>query len=467
MRFLLPLLTPFLLAVTLVIAAPSARAHTTADEQHSLAPLVKEIGPAVVNIQVTGELEQMRPQPQQPHPFFDHPFFKEFFGDREFERPRPQMRRPSALGSGVIVDAENGYLLTNNHVIEVGEEITVTLTDRRVFKAELVGADPETDVALLKIDADALLAMPLADSDDLEVGDYVVAIGNPFGLGQTVTAGIVSAVGRSGILPLGPDSYQDFIQTDAAINVGNSGGALVNLEGELVGINTAIFTGRGGNIGIGFAIPINMARQVMDQLVTHGEIQRGRIGVQIQDLTPEIAEALGTTHQKGALVAQVLPGTPAEAAGIQRGDVVVEMNGEAVTGSADLRNKVGMLRVGDAVRLTVVREGEAKTIDLAVGEAGKVALGPGSQIPELKGVVLGPIEPSSPLHGEVEGVLVIEVEEDTPAWEAGLRADDVIVQVNRREVREPDEIVAAIEETGPPILLNVRRGEGALFLLIR
>ena len=467
MRFLLPLLTPFLLAVTLVIAAPSARAHMTADEQHSLAPLVKEIGPAVVNIQVTGELEQMRPQPQQPHPFFDHPFFKEFFGDREFERPRPQMRRPSALGSGVIVDAENGYLLTNNHVIEVGEEIIVTLTDRRVFKAELVGADPETDVALLKIDADALLAMPLADSDDLEVGDYVVAIGNPFGLGQTVTAGIVSAVGRSGILPLGPDSYQDFIQTDAAINVGNSGGALVNLEGELVGINTAIFTGRGGNIGIGFAIPINMARQVMDQLVTHGEIQRGRIGVQIQDLTPEIAEALGTTHQKGALVAQVLPGTPAEAAGIQRGDVVVEMNGEAVTGSADLRNKVGMLRVGDAVRLTVVREGEAMTIDLAVGEAGTVALGPGSQIPELKGVVLGPIEPSSPLHGEVEGVLVIEVEEDTPAWEAGLRADDVIVQVNRREVREPDEIVAAIEETGPPILLNVRRGEGALFLLIR
>jgi len=465
MRFLLPLLTPFLLALTLAVAAPTAHAHVMADEQHSLAPLVKEIGPAVVNIQVTGRMEQA--QPQQPHPFFDHPFFKEFFGDREFERPRPQMRRPSALGSGVIVDAENGYLLTNNHVIEVGDDITVTLTDRRVFKAELVGADPDTDVALLKIDADSLSAMPLADSDNLEVGDYVVAIGNPFGLGQTVTAGIVSALGRSGILPLGPDSYQDFIQTDAAINVGNSGGALVNLEGELVGINTAIFSGRGGNIGIGFAIPIDMARQVMDQLVTHGEIQRGRIGVQIQDMTPEFAEALGTTYQRGALVAQVLPGTPAEAAGIQRGDIVVEMNGEPVTGSADLRNKVGMLRVGDAVRLSVVRDGDTMTIDLAVGEAGEVALGPGSQIPELKGVVLGPIEPSSPLHGEVEGVLVIEVEEDTPAWEAGLRADDVIVQVNRREVREPDDIVAVVAETGLPILLNVRRGEGALFLLIR
>ena len=466
MRYLLPLLTPFLLALTLVIAAPPAHAHVAAEEMPSLAPLVKEIGPAVVNIQVTGKPKQTESQPQQPHPFFDHPFFKEFFGDREFERRRPQMRRPSALGSGVIVDAENGYLLTNNHVVEVGEEITVTLTDRRVFKAELVGADPETDVALLKIDADLLSAMPLANSDGLQVGDYVVAIGNPFGLGQTVTAGIVSAIGRSG-LRLGPDSYQDFIQTDAAINVGNSGGALINLKGELVGINTAIFTGGGGNIGIGFAIPINMARQVMDQLLTHGEIQRGRIGVQIQDLTPEIAEALGTTYQKGALVAQVLPDTPAETAGIQRGDVVVEMNGDPVTGSADLRNKVGMLRVGDAVQLTLVRDGESMTIDLAVGEAGTVALGPGSQVPELKGVVLGPIDPSSPLYEEVEGVLVIEVEEGTPAWEAGLRADDVIVQVNRREVREPDEIVAVVEETGLPILLNVRRGEGALFLLIR
>lgn len=462
MRFLLPLLTPLLLAASLSLAAP-AHAHLPADELPSLAPLVKEIGPAVVNIATTGEMEQPQTQqPQQPHPFFDHPFFKEFFGDRP--PPRRQPRRPGAMGSGVIVDAENGYLLTNHHVIDKATKIVVTLTDRRQLEAELVGADPETDIALLKVEPEELTAMPLADSGALEVGDYVVAIGNPFGLGQTVTAGIVSAVGRSG---LGIESYEDFIQTDAAINFGNSGGALINLKGELVGINTAIFARAGGNIGIGFAIPINMARQVMDQLVTHGEIQRGRIGVQIQDLTPEFAEALGTSYQKGALVAQVLSGTPAEAAGIQRGDVVVQMNGKPVTGSADLRNKVGLLRVGDAVRLTVVREGETMTIDLAVGEAGKVALGPGSRIPELKGVVLGPIGPSSPLYEEVEGVLVIEVEEGTKAWEAGLRADDVIVQVNRREVREPDEIVAVVEETGLPILLNVRRGEGALFLLIR
>ncbi len=465
MRVTRLLLTPILLATALAIAAP-AQAHVPAGEVPTLAPLVKEIGPSVVNIMTTGKLEQVQPDSQQPHPFFDHPFFKEFFGERMPERQRPQLRRPSALGSGVIVDAENGYLLTNNHVIEMAEEISVTLTDRRVFQAELVGADPETDVALLKIEADSLTALPFADSDALQVGDYVVAIGNPFGLGQTVTAGIVSAVGRSN-LRLGADSYQDFIQTDAAINVGNSGGALINLKGELVGINTAIFTGRvGGNIGIGFAIPINMAQRIMDQLLTHGEIQRGRIGVQIQDLTPEFAEALGTTYQRGALVAQVLPGTPAEAAGIQAGDVIVEMNGEQVTGSSDLRNKVGLLRVGDAVSLTVVRDGGTMTIDLAVGESGEMVLGAGSQVPQLEGVVLGPLTPESPLYGEVEGVLVIEVEADSPAWNEGLREGDVITEVNRQEVKDSDDILAVLEGSAPPLLLNIRRGDGARFILI-
>ena len=456
MRFPLLLLTPILLAAMLGLAAP-AQAHLTADEVPSLAPLVKESAPAVVIVATQGKLQQ--PETQEPHPFFDHPFFERYFG----ERPNPQPRRPRAMGSGVIVDAENGYLLTNHHVIDNAEQITVALTDRREFEAEVVGADPETDIALLKIDADSLTALPFADSNDLQVGDYVVAIGNPFGLGQTITAGIVSAVGRSG---LRLESYEDFIQTDAAINVGNSGGALINLKGELVGINTAIFTGRGGNIGIGFAIPINMARQIMDQLLTHGEIQRGRIGVQIQDLIPDLAEALGTSRERGAVVAQVIPGTPAEAAGIQIGDVIVEMNGEPVVGSSDLRNKVGLLRVGDAVRLTIERDGKPMTIELAVGERSEVALGAGSQIPQLEGVVLGPLTPSSPLHEEVEGVLVIEVEVDTPAWNAGLREGDVIVEVNRREVKSTEEILEAFGGSVPPLLLNIRRGDGARFILI-
>lgn len=455
MRTPLLLLAPILLAASLA-ATPPTHAHTEAGAIPSLAPLVKEIGSAVVNISSVGQV-----QSPQPHPFYDHPLFKEFFGDREPPRQRP--RRSRSAGSGVIVDAERGYLLTNQHVVAEASQIIVTLTDRRVVEAELVGADPETDIALLKIDADKLTAMPLADSDALEVGDYVVAIGNPFGLGQTVTAGIVSAVGRSG---LGIESYEDFIQTDAAINFGNSGGALINLEGELVGINTAILGAR-GNIGIGFAIPIKMARRIMDQLLTHGTMQRGRIGVQIQDLTPDLAEALGTTHQKGAVVAQVIPGTPAEEAGIEAGDVVVEMNGEAVVGSADLRNKVGLLRVGDAVRLTVIRDGEPLTVDLAVGETGKIALGDASQIPQLEGVVLGPLTASSPLYGKVEGVLVMQVEPDSKAWDEGLREGDVIVEVNRRPVKEPDDVLRAVEGAPPPLLLNVRRADGALFILIR
>ena len=450
----LPLLMPILLVASLGAAAP-AHAHLATNEMPSLAPLVTESAPAVVNIATRGEAEM-------PHPFFDNPLFKEFFGDRPPPRPQPRQRR--AVGSGVIVDAERGFLLTNHHVIDGADEITVTLTDRRTLEATLVGADPETDIALLKVEPEQLTAMPLADSDALQVGDYVVAIGNPFGLGQTVTAGIVSAVGRSG---LGMKSYEDFIQTDAAINSGNSGGALINLKGELVGINTAIIAPGGGNVGIGFAIPINMASRIMDQLLAHGEIQRGRIGVQIQDLTPDLAEALGTTHQQGAVVSQVVPGTPAEAAGLQAGDVVVEMNDAPVTGSSDLRNMVGLLRVGDAVRLTVVRDGESIQVALAVGESGKVGLGAGSRIPQLEGAVFGPLTPSSPLHGEVKGVLVVEVEANSPAWNAGLRKDDVIVSVNRRKVETPDDILQVVEKTGPPRLLNIRRGDGAHFILIR
>ena len=457
MRFPFPILMPVLVAGALGAAAP-AGAHPAADEVPSLAPLISGSAPAVVNIATRSEAagETRR------HPFFDDPFFRRFFGDRPRQKPRPRESR--SVGSGVIVDAARGYLLTNQHVVAKADEIIVTLTDRRKIEAELVGADPGTDVAVLKVEPEALTALPLADSDDLKVGDYVVAIGNPFGLGQTVTSGIVSAVGRSG---LGIESYENFIQTDASINPGNSGGALINLKGDLVGINTAIIAPGGGNIGIGFAIPINMARRIMDQLLVHGEIQRGRIGVQIQDLTPELAEAFGVASQRGAVVSQVIPDTPAKAAGIQAGDVIIGMNSEPVTGSADLRNKVGMLRVGDPVRLVVMRDGESMEIALAVGGIEEARLEPGSRIPKLKGAVFGPLTEELPLHGKVAGVLVIEVATGSPAWNAGLRDGDVITSVNRQPVREPDDVLRMASAVDGPLLLNIRRGDGALFVLIR
>ncbi len=445
-----------LVAVFAVLTAVSAaQGHVPAGEMPSLAPLVKESAPAVVNIATKGTSAQT-----PLRPFFDDPFFRRFFGNPPRRRPMPSR----SVGSGVIVDAEEGYLLTNHHVIAQADEIVVTLSDRRQLAAELVGADPDTDVALLKVEPGSLTALPFADSDAVEVGDYVVAIGNPFGLGQTVTAGIVSAVGRSN---LGIESYENFIQTDASINPGNSGGALIDLSGRLVGINTAIIAPGGGNIGIGFAIPINMASRIMDQLLAHGKIDRGRIGVQIQDLTAELADALDVAERRGAVVTRVMPDTPAEEAGLLEGDVIVQMNGEAVTGSGDLRNKVGMLRVGDAVALAIVRDGQTIQVDLAVGAIRDATLDPGNEIPRLAGAVFGPLTTDSPLYGKVKGVLVTEVEEGSAAWNAGLRAGDVIVSVNRQAVSEPGDILALAADEDRPLLLNVRRGEGALFILVR
>jgi Do/DeqQ family serine protease len=272
-------------------------------------------------------------------------------------------RRSQGVGSGVIVDARSGYVLTNQHVIAHADTIVVTLKDGRKFDATLVGSDPDTDIALLKIEARNLTAVPVGDPDRLEVGDFVLAIGNPFGLGQTVTYGIVSALGRSG---LGIESYENFIQTDASINPGNSGGALVNLRGELVGINTAIFTPGGGNIGIGFAVPIDMAQSVMKQLVANGRVQRGRLGVQVQDLTPELIESLGIAAKQGAVVDFVDVLSPAQKAGILPGDVILSVDGAPVRGAADLRNRVGLTPVGQKIQLTLLRNNAATTLDVTI-----------------------------------------------------------------------------------------------------
>jgi len=318
----------------------------------SLAPLLKQVTPAVVNIAVKGTEEV-------DNPLLKDPLFRRFFNIPE----GPIKREVQAAGSGVIVDAQAGYVITNNHVVEHADQIVVTLKDNRHFDAKLIGADPDTDVAVLKIDPTNLTAIAIGDSDRLEVGDFVVAIGNPFGLGQTVTSGIVSALGRSG---LDIEHYENFIQTDAAINPGNSGGALINLRGELIGINTAIVGPSGGNVGIGFAVPINMARSVMDQLVAHGAVKRGRIGVTLQDLTPDIAEAMHVDVNEGAIVSKVDPQSPAKRAGIKPGDVIVAVNGTPVHGSSDLRNRVGLMSIGDTVSLTIVRSGAQQTIDVRI-----------------------------------------------------------------------------------------------------
>jgi Do/DeqQ family serine protease len=345
-------------AAVLCTAAPAlGAAPIEATGIPSLAPVLKEVTPGVVNIGVRAR------QRGADNPLLADPFFRRFFNIPDSaQRPRDV----EATGSGVIVDAANGYVLTNYHVIENAAAVEVTTKDNRRFQAQIVGRDPETDVAVLKIEGKDLKAVPFGDSDRLEVGDFVVAIGNPFGLGQTVTSGIVSALGRSG---LGIEGYEDFIQTDASINPGNSGGALIDLRGRLVGINTAILAPGGGNIGIGFAVPINMARAVMEQILKYGEVKRGRIGVAIQELTPEIATAIGTRRIEGAVIARVEPRSPADRAGIKPGDLVVGVNGAPIRSMAQLRNKIGLTRLGETLQLTVERRGELKSLAAKVEEA--------------------------------------------------------------------------------------------------
>ena len=438
-----------------VFAVTPVRAAMPSDSVPTLAPLIKKVSPAVVNIATSGTVEIDR------SPFFDDPFFRRFFGDRP---QQPQQRQTQSVGSGVIINAAKGYVLTNSHVVAKADEIIITLTDRRQLKAELVGHDPGTDVAVLKVNPDSLTALKMADSDNLEVGDFVIAIGNPFGLGQSVSSGIVSALGRTG---LGIESYENFIQTDASINPGNSGGALVNLHGRLVGINTAIIAPGGGNIGIGFAIPINMARQIMDQLIEYGEIQRGRIGVQIQDLTRELAKEFNVDHDGGALIAQVVTDSPAAKAGLRSGDVIISVNRKAVRSGSDLRNFIGLLRVGARVDLKVVRDGVELMIDLKVGAIEEASIEPSSEVPKLKGATFGPIPQNSPFFGRVKGVYVVSVVADSPAWKSGLRQEDVITSVNRKPVSDPDELMLIAAQGGGSLLLNIIRGDGSLFILIR
>ena len=421
----------------------------------TLAPMLDQALPAVVNIATTGTVRG------KSNPLLDDPAFR-----RHFDVPeQPREQQTQSLGSGVIVDAKKGYVMTNHHVIDGADEINVTLSDGRTFKAKLIGTDSETDVAIIQIEASNLTALTMRDSDQLRVGDFAVAIGNPFGLGQTVTSGIVSALGRSG---LGIEGYEDFIQTDASINPGNSGGALVNLRGELIGINTAIYSESGGNIGIGFAIPINMAYGIMQQLIKHGGIDRGRLGAQAQDLTPDLAQAFGLENGLGgAVITQVIPGSAAEASGLLTGDVVTELNGKPVDDASDVRNVIGLLRVGDKVRIKVLRNGSSKNLVATVSKPGSAKKKDTAVAvhDKLKGAQLSNISKGSSLYGRIEGVLVLAVERGSKAWEAGLRKGDVITSVDRKKIKSLDEL-KALTEGADKLLLNIQRGSAALFIYL-
>ncbi|MDZ3836768.1 MAG: DegQ family serine endoprotease [Rhodospirillales bacterium] len=447
-------------ALALAVLVAAAPAPLTASlplaaegEVPSLAPMLEKITPAVVNISVTSAA------PVQQNPLLQDPFFRRFFN---LPDAMPEARPRMSAGSGVIIDARRGYVLTNNHVIENATDIAVTLKDRRQFKAKLIGRDPETDIALLQIDGRDLTALVVGNSDKLRVGDYVLAIGNPFGLGQTVTSGIVSALGRSG---LNIEGYEDFIQTDASINPGNSGGALVNLRGELVGINTAIVAPAGGNVGIGFAVPTNMAKAVMDQLVSFGEIRRGRLGIAIQDVTPDLAEALRLDRPTGAVVTNVERGSSAERSGLAAGDVIVAVNGEPIDGASDLRNQIGLAPVGEKVGLEVIRDGKRRSLTAEVAKIRIASAAAGEAAPQLRGAVLRDLEPGSGRQGG--GVLVASVERGSPAWRVGLRDGDVIVAVNRGEVGSVAEASRALSRAGGAVALNVRRGNTMLYMVVR
>jgi Do/DeqQ family serine protease len=393
----------------------------------SLAPMLERVTPAVVNISTITHVSA------EDHPLLRDPFFRWFL---EIPEHRSSQRNRS-LGSGVVIDAERGHVVTNYHVIEKADEIRVTLHDGRELPATLLGADPDTDVAVLDIDADRLTAIPLADSRRLRVGDFVVAIGNPFGLSQTVTSGIVSALGRSG---LGIEGYENFIQTDASINPGNSGGPLVNLNGQLVGINTAILAPSGGNVGIGFAIPINMARAISQQIIEHGSVNRGTFGIEAQALTADLALALGLEPTlRGAVISGVGPRSAAERAGLRPGDVIVALNGEPIASATALETQLALLRVGSQAKLGVFRDGRRQSITAVVADPYEHYL-PGARIGNaLRGALLGEVVDASGF-GRNPGIGVGRVQRDSMAWRHGLRAGDVLFEVNRQRVTSLDEL---------------------------
>jgi len=448
----------FMLGLGAVASSPAMAVSEEAASKGvpSLAPMLQEVTPAVVIVstsQTSRAPESLR--------FRGEEDLRRFFNEQQGQADPRAVR---GTGSGVIVDADKGYIVTNHHVIADADVISVSLQDGREFTAKLLGSDASTDVALLEIEGDNLQELEFADIEDLRVGDYVVAVGNPFGLGQTVTQGIVSALGRSG---LNNDNYEDFIQTDAAINMGNSGGALVDLEGRLVGINTAIISGTGTNAGIAFAVPVDMIASVVTHLERDGEVRRGQLGVQIQDLTSAMETALQTGAGKGALVTSVMPGSAAEAAGIEASDVIVEIDGRTIESGRELRNVVGLMSLNQEVELLVFRDGQSQRVKAVVGgsqpSVAANAQDEGRQLadPVYQGAQLRSVEQAGST-----GVEVVNVEQGSPAWQAGLRPGDVIFEVNRSEVATLQEFNQRVDDDAPVTALGVLRENRRMLVIM-
>ena len=435
-----------LLLTTSVVANAAVPAAVDGEAFPSLAPLVERVSPAVVNIRVSQTVTQRSPVGDEA--------FRRFFGIPDSGGGQ---REVASAGSGVIVDAERGYILTNHHVVADADEIQVSLMDGEILDAEIVGSDEATDIALIKVEGDGLVEMPIGDSEIIRVGDFVLAIGNPFGLGHTVTSGIVSALGRTGINRSG---YEDFIQTDASINPGNSGGALVNMRGELVGINSAIISRSGGNVGIGFAVPTEIASSVMRQILDFGEVRRGLLGVSIQTIDSEIAKALEIDVDSGALISLIEPGSAAEDAGLRVDDIIVSVNDEKISGASELRNTIGLMGSGEEIDIEFIRGDETLSTVATLGEQRPaIAVSVATDLhPGLEGAELG--------SSSSRGIDVTSVVPDSPAAQRGLQAGDVITAANRREVSTLEDL-GAIAATSSRLFLLVQRDDRAILLQIR
>lgn len=436
----------------------TAALPTTVTESQSLAPMLEKVLPAVVSVKVSGERQQGR-QKQQQVP--DE--FRFFFGPN-FPNESPRSRgsdKFEGLGSGVIIDAKAGYIITNNHVVQGAEKIRIQLNDDKEYDATLIGSDEQSDIALLQVtDAKNLTEIKIADSDELRVGDFAIAIGNPFGLGQTVTSGIISALGRTG---LNLEGLENFIQTDASINQGNSGGALINLNGELIGINTAILAPGGGNIGIGFAIPSNMAKNLSEQIIEHGEVKRSLLGIKGSEMTADIAAAFGVEAQRGAFVSEVLPESAAEKAGIKSGDILVSLEGKPLKSFAELRARIGTTAPGEEVTIGLIRDGEDTDVKVIL-EADSTNTASAEAISQfLTGAVLA----DHVTENGISGVIIESVEKNSIAERYNLRKDDLILSANRVPVKTVAELKKALQDKPEVVALNILRGNSNIYLVFR